>query len=131
MNRAFKRAGNVGEGRAPRYPGDLVVGEDKGPLADMIRRHSSGQQVGGDLSIRLAGQDVTHMTPERMRAMRRRAPGSAAAGATGARAATRAADAGSSGPPSGQCCSTRPPSAPFGPLMCQPSSGPPVRRRTA
>ena len=40
----------------PRYPGDIVVGEDKGPLADMIRRHSSGQQVGGDLSIRLAGQ---------------------------------------------------------------------------
>ncbi|MBD3732879.1 MAG: response regulator [Sphingopyxis sp.] len=56
MNRAFKRAGNVGEGRIPRYPGDLVVGEDKGPLADMIRRHSSGQQVGGDLSIRLVGQ---------------------------------------------------------------------------
>ncbi|WP_215351635.1 hybrid sensor histidine kinase/response regulator [Sphingopyxis soli] len=56
MNRAFKRAGNVGEGRMPRYPGDLVVGEDKGPLADMIRRHSSGQQVGGDLSIRLVGQ---------------------------------------------------------------------------
>ena len=26
MNRAFKRAGNVGEGRMPRYPGDLVVG---------------------------------------------------------------------------------------------------------
>lgn len=25
------------------------AGEDKGPLADMIRRHSSGQQVGGDL----------------------------------------------------------------------------------
>ncbi len=56
MNRAFKRAGNVGDGRMPRYPGDLVVGEDKGPLADMIRRHSSGQQVGGDLSIRLVGQ---------------------------------------------------------------------------
>jgi len=56
MNRAFKRAAGVAEGRMPRYPGDLVVGEDKGPLADMIRRHSSGQQVGGDLSIRLAGQ---------------------------------------------------------------------------
>jgi len=56
MNRAFTRAAGVAEGRMPRYPGDLVVGEDKGPLADMIRRHSSGQQVGGDLSIRLAGQ---------------------------------------------------------------------------
>src|SRR3546814_3215694 len=56
MNRAFARAAGLAEGRMPRYPGDLVVGEDKGPLADMIRRHSSGQQVGGDLSIRLAGQ---------------------------------------------------------------------------
>ncbi len=56
MNRAFIRAAGVTEGKMPRYPGDIVVGEDKGPLADMIRRHSSGQQVGGDLSIRLAGQ---------------------------------------------------------------------------
>ncbi|WP_432770815.1 MAG: response regulator [Sphingopyxis sp.] len=56
MNRAFVRAAGLAEGKMPRYPGDIVVGEDKGPLADMIRRHSSGQQVGGDLSIRLAGQ---------------------------------------------------------------------------
>ncbi|PKP97561.1 MAG: hybrid sensor histidine kinase/response regulator, partial [Alphaproteobacteria bacterium HGW-Alphaproteobacteria-13] len=56
MNRAFLRAAGIADGRMPRYPGDIVVGEDKGPLADMIRRHSSGQQVGGDLSIRLAGQ---------------------------------------------------------------------------
>jgi two-component system cell cycle sensor histidine kinase/response regulator CckA len=56
MNRAFVRAANLGEGKMPRYPGDIVVGEDKGALADMVRRHSSGQQVGGDLSIRLAGQ---------------------------------------------------------------------------
>lgn len=56
MNRAFIRAAGVAEGKTPRYPGDIVVGEDKGALSDMIRRHSSGQQVGGDLSIRLAGQ---------------------------------------------------------------------------
>ncbi len=56
MNRAFGRAAGIGDGKPPRYPGDLVVGEDKSPLADMIRRHSSGQQVGGDLSIRLVGQ---------------------------------------------------------------------------
>jgi two-component system cell cycle sensor histidine kinase/response regulator CckA len=55
MNRAFVRAAGLPDGKMPRYPGDIVVGEDKGPLADMIRRHSSGQQVGGDLSIRLAG----------------------------------------------------------------------------
>ena len=57
MNKAFLRAAGIVDGRMPRYPGDIVVGEDKGPLADMIRRHSSGQQVGGDLSIRLIGQD--------------------------------------------------------------------------
>src|SRR3546814_16548145 len=56
MNRAFVRAASLPEGRMPRYPGDIVVGEDQRPLADMIRRHSSGQQVGCDLSIRLAGQ---------------------------------------------------------------------------
>lgn len=56
MNRAFVRAAGLSEGKMPRYPGDIVVREDKGPLADMVRRHSSGQQVGGDLSIRLAAQ---------------------------------------------------------------------------
>src|SRR3546814_19685104 len=56
MNRCFKRASGFAKWRLPRYPCDLVFGEDKGPLAYMIRRHSSGQQVGGDLSIRLAGQ---------------------------------------------------------------------------
>lgn len=56
MNRAFVRAAGLSEAKMPRYPGDIVVTEDKGPLADMVRRHSTGQQVGGDLSIRLAGQ---------------------------------------------------------------------------
>jgi two-component system cell cycle sensor histidine kinase/response regulator CckA len=56
MNRSFVRAAALEEGAKPRYPGDLVVPEDKGPLADMIRRHSSGQQVGGDLPVRLVGQ---------------------------------------------------------------------------
>lgn len=56
MNRSFVRAASLEEGARPRYPSDLVVPEDKGPLADMIRRHSSGQQVGGDLPVRLLGQ---------------------------------------------------------------------------
>lgn len=56
MNRSFMRAAGVKDGEKPLYPGDLVVPVDKGPLADMIRRHSSGQQVGGDLPIRLMGQ---------------------------------------------------------------------------
>lgn len=55
MNRSFLRAADVENAGKPRYPGDLVVNEDKGPLADMIRRHSSGQQVGGDLPVRLLG----------------------------------------------------------------------------
>src|SRR3546814_13866206 len=63
MNRAFARAAGLAAGRMPHYPGDQVVGEDKGPLADMLRRHLSGQQVGGPLAIRLAGpghQQVSH-----------------------------------------------------------------------
>jgi len=56
VNRAFCRAAGLPQGKAPRYPGDIVVTEDKGPLADMIRRHSVGQQAGGDMSVRLAAQ---------------------------------------------------------------------------
>lgn len=56
VNRAFCRAAGVVQGKVPRFPGDIVVAEDKGPLADMIRRHSVGQQAGGDMSIRLASQ---------------------------------------------------------------------------
>ena len=54
VNRAFCRAAGMPQGKVPRYPGDIVVTEDKGPLADMIRRHSVGQQAGGDMSVRLA-----------------------------------------------------------------------------
>ncbi len=54
VNRAFCRAAGMAQGKVPRFPGDIVVAEDKGPLADMIRRHSVGQQAGGDMSIRLA-----------------------------------------------------------------------------
>lgn len=56
MNRSFLRGAGVDEQQKPRFPGDIVVSEDKGPLADMIRRHSSGQQVGGDLPVRLMSQ---------------------------------------------------------------------------
>lgn len=62
MNRSFLRAADVENGVKPRYPGDLVVNEDKGPLADMIRRHSSGQQVGGDLPVRLLGASDDSVT---------------------------------------------------------------------
>lgn len=54
VNRAFCRAAGLPPGKVPRFPGDIVVSEDKGPLVDMIRRHSVGQQAGGDMSVRLA-----------------------------------------------------------------------------
>ncbi len=56
VNRAFCRAAGMPQGKVPRFPGDIVVTEDKGPLADMIRRHSVGQAAGGDMSVRLAAQ---------------------------------------------------------------------------
>jgi two-component system, cell cycle sensor histidine kinase and response regulator CckA len=56
VNRAFCRAAGMAPGKVPRFPGDIVVTEDKGPLADMIRRHGVGQQAGGDMSVRLAAQ---------------------------------------------------------------------------
>lgn len=55
-NRSFLRAAGLPDDAQPRYPGDMLVNEDKGPLVDMIRRHSSGQQAGGDLPVRLLGQ---------------------------------------------------------------------------
>ena len=64
----------------PRYPGDIVVGEDKGPLADMIRRHSSRpSRSGGDLSIRLAGQSGDEPVSIRVVGVRRAGRGGGAA----------------------------------------------------
>lgn len=56
VNRAFCKAAGLPDGKAPRYPGDIVVNDDRWPLADMIRRHIGGGQTGGDLSVRLIGQ---------------------------------------------------------------------------
>lgn len=52
-NEAFKRA--VGrEGQAmPSYPSDLVTREDKGALADAVRRFGKGPALSGDMAIRL------------------------------------------------------------------------------
>jgi len=55
-NAAFMRAaGREGE-EAPTYPTDLVVREDKGALADSIRRFGQGPASSGDIAIRLVGQ---------------------------------------------------------------------------
>ena len=53
MNDAFARAGQVDAHAPPLYPGDLVVREDKGVVADAIRRFASGATHSTDLAVRL------------------------------------------------------------------------------
>ncbi len=53
MNKAFRVAGGLGEDEIPAYPGDLVVKEDKGPVADAVRRNARGPSMSGDLPVRL------------------------------------------------------------------------------
>jgi two-component system cell cycle sensor histidine kinase/response regulator CckA len=53
MNHAFARATGVNTNAPPLYPGDLVVREDKGALADAIRRFASGAQHASDMAVRL------------------------------------------------------------------------------
>ncbi|MFC7537438.1 response regulator [Sphingomonas sp. GCM10030256] len=52
-NTAFRVAGGIAEGSRPSYPGDLVVKEDKGPVADAVRRNARGPAMSGDLAVRL------------------------------------------------------------------------------
>ena len=51
-NAEFRRF--VGGRADARYPGDLVVAEDKAAIADHIRRMSGGRSLSGDLAIRFA-----------------------------------------------------------------------------
>nr|MDQ2878208.1 PAS domain-containing protein [Pseudomonadota bacterium] len=53
MNDAFARAARIDQAAAPLYPGDLVVREDKGVVADAIRRFAGGATHSTDLAIRL------------------------------------------------------------------------------
>lgn len=53
-NEAFRTAAGIMD-KLPRYPGDLVVKEDKGPFADTIRRFANGNQLSGDIAVRLTG----------------------------------------------------------------------------
>ncbi|MGH6787055.1 MAG: ATP-binding protein [Novosphingobium sp.] len=53
-NPAFMRAAGKDGEPAPTYPTDLVVREDKGAMADTIRRFGQGPANSGDLAIRLA-----------------------------------------------------------------------------
>jgi len=61
MNEAFRRAAGISAGVSPIYPGDLVVKEDKAPVADAVRRNARGPAMSGDLAVRLslpAGEPV-------------------------------------------------------------------------
>ncbi|MBX3595161.1 response regulator [Sphingomonas sp.] len=54
MNDAFVRAAHVNAANPPLYPGDLVVREDKGALADAIRRFATGSAHSVDMTVRFA-----------------------------------------------------------------------------
>ncbi|MEG3175036.1 response regulator [Sphingomonas sp. RB3P16] len=53
MNDAFARAAAVDPTSPPIYPGDLLVREDKGVVADAIRRFAGGATHSTDLAVRL------------------------------------------------------------------------------
>ena len=42
MNRAFRVAAGIKGSAMPSYPGDLVVKEDKAPVANAVRRNARG-----------------------------------------------------------------------------------------
>ncbi len=55
-NKAFLRAvGRVAEG-LPQYPSDLVIREDKSPLADSVRRYAKGPASSGDMAVRMLSE---------------------------------------------------------------------------
>ena len=56
MNKAFRVAGGLEGDEMPSYPGDLMVKEDKGPVADAVRRNARGPSMSGDLPVRLRHQ---------------------------------------------------------------------------
>jgi two-component system cell cycle sensor histidine kinase/response regulator CckA len=58
MNAAFRQAAGLKGTTLPVYPGDLVVKEDKAPVADAVRRNARGPAMSGDLAVRLANQPV-------------------------------------------------------------------------
>ena len=58
MNRAFRVAAGIKGSAMPSYPGDLVVKEDKAPVANAVRRNARGPAMSGDLAVRLARENV-------------------------------------------------------------------------
>jgi two-component system cell cycle sensor histidine kinase/response regulator CckA len=58
MNRAFRVAAGIKGSGMPSYPGDLVVKEDKAPVANAVRRNARGPAMSGDLAVRLARENA-------------------------------------------------------------------------
>ncbi|MBA2770923.1 MAG: response regulator, partial [Sphingomonas sp.] len=54
MNDSFRAAAGINSNVRPVYPGDLVAKEDKGPVADAVRRNARGPAMSGDIAVRLA-----------------------------------------------------------------------------
>ncbi len=54
-NQAFLRAVDREDAGVPQYPSDLVVAEDKGALADAVRRFGKGPASNGDMAVRMRG----------------------------------------------------------------------------
>ncbi len=52
-NPPFIRAAGIEDRGLPAYPSDLVVKEDKGALADAVRRYGKGPAASGDMAVRL------------------------------------------------------------------------------
>ena len=53
INEYFARAAGISEGQRPVYPGDIFIPEDKAAVANAVRRYATGQQLGGDVALRL------------------------------------------------------------------------------
>lgn len=52
-NDAFLRAAGHRDSTVPPYPSDLVIREDKGAIADAVRRYAQGAPTRGDVAVRL------------------------------------------------------------------------------
>lgn len=61
-NTAFMRAAGKDGELPPPYPSDLVVQEDKGALADAVRRFAQGPTTSGDVAVRLSAQPEEPVT---------------------------------------------------------------------
>ncbi|MBA3676334.1 MAG: response regulator [Sphingosinicella sp.] len=53
LNKSFRKAANLSKEARPIYPGDLLVDEDKGVVADSVRRFARGRAMSGDIAVRL------------------------------------------------------------------------------